>query len=170
MNKWFLVSWIGSAHTRTHHDGIMDLGDHKELSPYANLTISYRSSVTTNSITDALSFSAPSGIPYRRIFTLRERLSCSVNFVSIWAWSFSISDKTPSTFCNLSSAFSIRSSASSSLLFAFVISPLISASLDLLSCRKSLNSWRIRARLAVGSLSGLAELAFPFWVPICPVF
>src|SRR4029434_2244390 len=28
----------GRAHTRTHHDGIMDLGDRKELSPYANLT------------------------------------------------------------------------------------------------------------------------------------
>ena len=39
VNELFLVGWIGSAHTRTHHDGIMDLGDRKELSPYANPTM-----------------------------------------------------------------------------------------------------------------------------------
>ena len=38
VNKLFLVGRIDSAHIRTHHDGITDLGDREELSPYANLT------------------------------------------------------------------------------------------------------------------------------------
>ena len=37
VNELFLVSSIGSADTRTHHDGITDLGDREELSPYETL-------------------------------------------------------------------------------------------------------------------------------------